>query len=128
MKKLIDRRAAILGSNERSDESLLVAAAEQECRNAGAFQHGGKGLIDDTVTRELLGAKPRALPQDGLDQIAAGGADARHKPKRETVGGQPPRLLEIGPPSHQRVRRPDGNGAASACGPKIGLSGAHGEA
>ena len=70
---------------ERGGEGLLIAAAEQESGDTNVLQHVGKGGINDAVLRQLGSARVRPLPGDGLDQIAALGADLPSEPKREAI-------------------------------------------
>ncbi len=63
----------------------------------------------------------RPWPRDGLDQIAALGADPPSEPKREAIGGETPGFLDVGALGDQGVRRPDGHGPLVERGAQLGL-------
>src|SRR5262245_53432512 len=70
---------------EAGGKSRLIAAPKQEDGEACALQHGGECLVDDAVAGELPGADPVAAPLDGLDHVAACGAETSPEPKSQAV-------------------------------------------
>jgi len=58
---LVDRDAARIGTGESGYEARLVAPAQKDGRNAGFAQHGGEGLVDDTIAGKLLSARVALL-------------------------------------------------------------------
>ena len=65
------------------------------------------------------------VPRDRFDQIAALGADPAREPERQTVGGQPPGFIEVGPLGDQGVRRPHRHRPALERGAQLLLGRAH---
>ena len=64
------------------------------------------GGIDHAIVGKLLGAERGSLPVNGLDHIAALGAEATREPKREAVGGHGPGLRNVATVSDEGKGRP----------------------
>src|SRR6478735_9507641 len=87
-------------------EGSLIAAAEQEHREACVPQHGGEGLVDDTVAGELPGAELGVAPLHGLDHVAARGTETPPEPQSEAVRGDDPGLRDVAAVGDEAVGRP----------------------
>ena len=57
------RRSSFAWSREARGERRLIAAAEEEDREARIPEHGGEGFIDHAIAGELLGAEFGAAPR-----------------------------------------------------------------
>ena len=103
---LVDlRRKPALGRQRRR---LLIAAAEQRTAERRCpSSMAGKASSTTPSRASWRGAARVRCPRDGLDQIAALGAEPAGEPKRQAVGGQPPGFLDIGALGDQGIRRPD---------------------